>query len=345
MACGRPLSSGQVSRFVRGVGLVVVVCAALTAPRRASAQDSGDVAAARDLGKRGVIAAQAGRCEEAVDLLNRAKALVPLPTVLTPLGECQLKLGHLVEGTENLQASANAQLGSNPQPALVKARDHAKELLPTATPRLAHLTINVRAPANAQPKVTDNGSVVSAVLVGVDHPVDPGKHSVEASAPGFLSQSASTNLGEGQAQTITLNLVVDPNARNVPPPPLVPPGQTPEEHPDKTQLIAGVVTMSVGGAALIAAAGVGGAAYAKERSLNTLCGPTKKCPNTNASDISTMKAMANASTGLFAVGGAAAGVGLIVTLTAPSGKSQPKPTSPQVRPVVGLGIAGVEGEF
>jgi hypothetical protein len=331
-----------VRRFARGVGIVAVTCATLAPAGQARAQDSGDVAAARDLGKRGTIAAQAGHCDEAVDLLNRAKALVPLPTVLTPLGECQLKLGHLVEGTENLQASANAQLGSNPQPALIKARDHAKELLPTALPRLAHLTINVHAPANAQPKLTDNGIVVSSVLVGVDHPVDPGKHTVEASAPGFLSQATSTSLGEGQAQTITLNLVVDPNARNLPPPP---PLQTPDEHPDKTQLIAGIITMSVGGAALIAAGGLGGAALAKERSLSTLCGSMKKCPNANASDISTMKAMANASTGLFAVGGAAAGVGLIVTLTAPSGKSQPKPTGPQVRPVVGLGIAGVAGEF
>jgi len=128
----------------------------------------------------------------------------------------------------------------------------------------------------------------------------------------------------------------------VPPPP---PPQTPDEHPNKTQLIAGIVTMSVGGVALIAAGGLGGAAFAKERSLNTLCGPTKKCPNADASDIGTMKAMANASTGLFAVGGAAAGVGLIVTLTAPSGKSQPKPTGLTVRPVVGLGVAGVEGDF
>jgi hypothetical protein len=330
-------------------GFAVAVAFVLL-PRPAAAQDSGDVAAARELGKRGAIAAQAGRCEEAIDLLSKAKALVSQPTILTPLGECQIKLGHLVDGTENLQASAHAELGASPKAALVQARDRAKDLLQTTLPRLAHLTIVVRVAAGITPKVTDNGIIVNLVLLGIDHPVDPGKHAIEVNAPGYFPATAVTSLAEGQSATATLELRVDPNARAVPVTPQLPIGTVPVQpivvvRRDPTQLIAGIVTASVGVAALGVGGGLGGAALAKKSSLNTVCDATKHCPTASQGDIDSMKTLANTSTALFAVGGAAAGVGLIVILTSPSLRSSPQRTGITVTPVVGLASAGIDGTF
>src|SRR4051812_8989456 len=67
----------------------------------ANAQDQSDAsvtAAARALAVEGVKLAQADRCGEAIDKLERAEKLHHAPIVLTRLGECYIKLGRLVEG-------------------------------------------------------------------------------------------------------------------------------------------------------------------------------------------------------------------------------------------------------
>jgi hypothetical protein len=76
-------------RRTLSASLIVIAAATATAAR---AQDSAEVAAARDLGQKGTFAAQSGHCDEAIDLLTRARAIMAVPTVLTPLGECEIKV-------------------------------------------------------------------------------------------------------------------------------------------------------------------------------------------------------------------------------------------------------------
>ena len=63
---------------------------------------AADVAAARALGQEGVKLADAGNCSEALNKLERAEKMFHAPTTLGRLGECQVMMGKLVEGTENL---------------------------------------------------------------------------------------------------------------------------------------------------------------------------------------------------------------------------------------------------
>src|SRR6516162_7627595 len=62
-----------------------------------------DVNAARELGKEGIKLADSGKCDQAIDRFTRAEKLYHAPSVLERLGECQVKTGKLVAGTESLQ--------------------------------------------------------------------------------------------------------------------------------------------------------------------------------------------------------------------------------------------------
>ena len=71
----------------------------------ASAEEdsAAETAAARGLAVDGLKLAQAGKCEEAIPKLEHAEKLHHSAIVLSRLGECQVTVGKLVEGTEMLR--------------------------------------------------------------------------------------------------------------------------------------------------------------------------------------------------------------------------------------------------
>src|SRR5690606_34477298 len=137
------------SRSVRRSCALIVptVIACLLWSHSAAAQSpensAENKAAARSLGVEGIKAANAGDCETAVDKLSRAEALYHAPTILGRLGECQVALGKLVEGTENLNKVVREQLPDDAPAAFFKARERAQKVLDQALPKIAKLKINV----------------------------------------------------------------------------------------------------------------------------------------------------------------------------------------------------------
>src|ERR1700722_1135292 len=71
---------------------------------------SADTAAARSLGIEGFKLAAAGQCADAIDKLTRSDALHHAVTILEKLGECQLKVGKIVDGMESLRKVTHEQL-------------------------------------------------------------------------------------------------------------------------------------------------------------------------------------------------------------------------------------------
>ena len=295
----------------------------LLLPASAFAQDEAQLSAARTLGQEGVTAAREGRCEEAIDKLSRAKKLLPVPSIIVRLGECQVSLGKVVAGTENLQAAARAVLPERAPDAFVEAQNRARKVLPEALKKLARLKLEVEASANTTITVTDNGESVDSVLLGVDRPADPTKHVISASAPGFLTATAEVTLVSGQTEKLVLKLEPDPNAVK-PAPVVTPPGETgpkpeqPVEPP--TALVeqgssplvpAGGIALGVGGASLILGAVFGGLASGKQSSLDEVC-VEGLCPASAQADIDSMNTFASVSTATFIIGGV--GVALGATL-------------------------------
>jgi hypothetical protein len=206
-------------RFLTATALASVfsVCLA-SAPGLAFAQDdksATETAAARSLAIEGLKLAQAGNCSEAIDKLERSEKLRHSPIVLGKLGECLVNLGKLVEGTEALRRMLREPLPPDPTPALQQAYERAQAALDSAKPRLAGLTINVKAPSDAKVSVTVDGEPVPAAVVGVELPADPGEHVIEATAPGYLKASTRARMSPGEKSSVSLELERDPNA---PPP-------------------------------------------------------------------------------------------------------------------------------
>jgi hypothetical protein len=338
--------------------LVALLCAA--SPRVVLAQDAQaeNVAAARSLGIQGVQLADAGRCNEAIEKLSRAEALYHAPTILGRLGECQVEVGQIVLGTENLNRVVREVLPPNAPQAFRDAQERARRVRDAALARIGHLTVEVE-PKEAQAAVTVSGAAVPKALFGVERPTDPGKHEVVATAPGYLTAKTNVELAEGGKQTVTLRLTPDPAAAAPPPVAPVPVAAQPvpthdtrpppaAEHGSGNKTLA-YVLLGVGGVGVVTGSVTGLLALGKKGDLDC---PDKKCSGAAADDLESANTMATISTIGFAVGVPAAALGTILLVTGSSGSSRQSgsKTSESAQrfaatPYVGVGSAGVSGTF
>lgn len=332
-----------------------------TAPAWAQGEPSAeDKASARVLGTEGIRMADAHDCAGAIAKLAAAEKLYHAPTTLERLGECQLSLGKLVDGTETLNRVVREQLPPSPPPAFVAAKQKAQQLLTTALPRIGRLRIHVEGAPPEQAVVTVDDVKVPSALFDNDRPTDPGQHVLKASAPGFRETTATLTLADGQGQAVALKLEADPNAvattttTSLPPtaPSAAPPPQsapaTPAPAPapggeggGSNVLAFGALGLGVAGVAVGTIFGV--MALSTKSSLDSAC-TNKTCPSSSQSDIDALGMRATVSTVGFGVGIVGAGLGIVLLLTS-HGKEAPPATATHVEPWVGLGSAGVGGTF
>lgn len=339
------------SRRALGTLALISGLSVLAVTGRANAQDqqAENVAAARSLGIQGVQLADAGKCPEAIEKLSRAESLYHAPTILGRLGECQVAVGQIVLGTENLNRVVREQLPANAPKAFKSAQERAAKVLETALPRIAHLTVIIE-PADAKASVTVGGSPVPGALIGVERPTDPGKREVVATAPGFLEAKTEVELAEGARQAVTLKLLPDPNAATVAPvAPPAPPPATPEQPPQE-QASGGDKTLSyvmlgVGGVGIAVGAITGSMALGKKNGLDC---PENRCSGAEGDELDSANTLALVSTIGFGVGLAAATVGVVLLVTSGDGKEAPRTARASgivVRPYVGAKTVGVTGTF
>jgi hypothetical protein len=336
---------------------VVLTCASVS--RTAWAQEepsSSDTAAARALGQEGVKLADAGNCQEAVDKLARAEKLFHAPTTLARLGECQVQLGKVVDGTENLNRVVRESLAPGAPAAFVQAQERAKKVLADAKPKIAKLKIAVAGPSDVTWTVkVDNESVPIANL-NTNRPIDPGEHVVEASAPGYKTARAKVVLPEGGSDSVALTLEVDPNAPKkdvaapvavVTPAPAAATASKPEAPVESRSRTPAYVALGIG----VIGAGVGTAfglmATSKKSDLDSACGAQKQCGPDQKDDIDTGKTFGTVSTVAFVVGavGLVAGAYLFLA-SGPTTKTAHAPSKSvggktSVRPFIGVDHVGL----
>ncbi len=340
-----------------GVATMLTISAIAPAALAQEQPPAENVAAARALGTQGIQLADAGDCKGAIEKLSRAEALYHAPSILGRLGECQVHVGQVVLGTENLNRVVREQLAANAPKAFRDAQARAKVVLNAALPKIARLTVRVE-PADVSPQVTVGGSPIPAALIGVERPTDPGAHEVVVSAPGYLEQRLNVTLGEGGDQELAVRLQKDPNAAAaappapVAPPPVVvapPPGPVSDAPPKKSNTLA-YVALGVGGAGLVVGGITGFLALGKKSDLD--CQGTR-CPSSQKDELDSARSMATVSTVGFAVGFVGVGAGIVLLLTGNhQSASLPRPKLAEragqgvhVEPWIGADSAGVRGTF
>jgi hypothetical protein len=322
--------------------------------RPASAQSAENVAAARALGAEGVQLAQEGKCDLAIERLNRAEQLYHAPTILVELGYCQCELGQLVEGTEALNRVVRENLGANPPPAFVSAQERARSLLARYSPKLAKLVIHVRAPEGASFEVRVDDKPVPMALLGAARPTDPGTRLVSASGTNVKPAQAQVSLSEGGSAEVELVLEAQAPAPNDGDELLVPlregePGparrDTPAEAATESSRVPAYISLGVGGLGIAAGTYFGLSALSKQSTLDEVC-DSDGCPEGTQSDIDSLERNANLATVGFGVGIVGIGLGVYFLLSGDSGEETAHcAQTPCVTPLVGLDYLGMEGVF
>ena len=163
-----------------------------------------------------------------------------------------------------------------------------------------------------------DGQEISKAVLGTPVPADPGKHIIEATAPGFQVWQTTVILGkESDTQTVMIPPLVQAKKAEI-----AQVGQPVATGPNKSLRAAGLVVGGIGVAGLVVGGVFGGLAASGKSTLKTEC-PGNACPTgAAADDLASVKGKATISTIGIAAGGALLATGVVLYLV--SGKSDPK---------------------
>ncbi len=170
-------------------------------------------AAARELAGAGAAAFNNQQYKEAVEFFTKAESLVHAPPHLMFLARSHAKLGQFVKAREAYMKVIKEQLPANAPQAFRDAQGTAQGELAEFESKIGRIAIKVEGAEDVKDLVVKmDGVQVPNVVLGVPQPADPGEHTIEASAAGYMSEPQKVTLADGERGAANLKLVVDPNA-------------------------------------------------------------------------------------------------------------------------------------
>jgi hypothetical protein len=309
------------------------------APALARGETPTELKRARAQFQRGIELEQAGNWSEAIQQFREVGQVRMTPHVRFHIAFCEEGLGRLVTalGGYELALREADQVGPDFRAEVETAIKNLKERIPK-------LVIERGEGADAATVQLD-GVDLGASSVGVEVPLDPGPHSVVATAPGMQPFSATADLREREVTRVTLVLEPVPEPVKPPPPKEKVLVVTREEPPKR------LVPYLIGGAGVAALLGAGALFVLKQTTQAEL---EEKCPDPNACDpayedtYNRMRFYGYAAPVAAGVGAAAVGVSVYMLFFRKSKQTPPKTTtSVMLAPGTKSGFAGitVTGEF
>ncbi len=261
-----------------------LLLAVLVLPGTAAAApgDGRDPAAAESLFQRGVELLKKNDWVEACKAFDASMKLDPSVGTQINIARCALNDGRIASAWADFRKAKalNAETPLAKRKANVDGFVDAE--LKKLEPRLPWLTLKLSikplaggvapAPSAVSGLVIErDGLKLPAESVGVEVPIDPGKHKFTVSAPGYRTSTVEHKFEEGKKHAVTLELVEEPKAA-VPPAagPTKLPTAPPPEPEMSPMLPAGIALASVGAAGLIVSAVTGGLAFSDHSQVKTL---------------------------------------------------------------------------
>ena len=303
---------------------VPILLAALLAAGTARAQAS-DPAAAEALFRDAKELVAAGRFAEACPKFLASYKLDPKPGAVVNLADCYEKNGQIASAWARYVEGASLAQRAGQVEREQYARDHARAL----EPKLSRVRIAC-APAPGL-EVRRDGELVDAATLGTALPVDAGKHTIEARAPGKKPWTTTVDVPLGGAPiTVDVPPLEDGAASSAAVGPVAPPrvdapppGDAPPAPSWSAQRKAGVAVGVVGLVGLGVGAAFGAVALSKWSSAkNDHCsGMPLTCDAMGVSLTSDAKSAATLSSATFIPGAALLAAGVVVFATAPRGKA------------------------
>jgi len=332
---------------------------ASTALGETEAERERNKSTAREIAKQAQEAFDKGDFKSSEDLFGRADRLYHAPTLALGLARSYAKNGKLILAQETYNKIIREDDKPGAPAAFAQAVTDAKGEIGAVSARIGSVVIRVNGPSADATKVTLDGDPFPSAALGIKSPVDPGKHTVHASAQGYKDGEAQFTVADAAATEATVTLDKDtaaPAVAVVATPAGAQPAGTPQaaNNPppavDKGSGGGGGKTLAwvafgVGGVGLAVGAVTGLIALGKHSDLKSACTlPGGGCPADQQSNLDSFHTMGTLSTVGFIVGGVGVAAGAVLLLT--SGSSSEKAASaPGIQPYVGLGSAGAVGRF
>ena len=316
------LGQGRGAR-VAGVASVVMAALAASWPAAAAAQAS-DAALAESLFREGKRLSGEKKFAEACPKFAESYKLDPGLGTLLNLATCHESEGKPASAwAEFSEAASRAKReGDNDRSQL--AEEHMKAL----EPKLARVSVGL-APGAAAPGLVvkfDSRELSSAAL-GVQFPVDPGKHQVEASAPGKQSYTQTFDTPT-VATTLAVTVPVLQDAAALPAPTPTPVSGAPAPiaaapAPAASNSHTGLIVSGVATGVFAIGAAVTGVMYSSKRSdfndANKSGDPSASDKHDSAQTLGTAN--------LVLTGGALVSAGFLVYFLATAGSHESAPTA------------------
>jgi hypothetical protein len=288
-----------------------------------------------------------GKIDEACGKFEQSYAFEPALGTLLNLGVCHDKQGRTATAWAELTKAADLALASkSPERA-----DYAKEQAKALEAKLSRLVVKAPPSAPRGLVVHLDGRELLPAALGTAMPLDPGDHTIEASAPGKAPFSSRVHLPPGPAsQTVEVPLLADetktaatpaptPSVAAPAPTPAEPAPPAPEPAPrSSARLYGGIALGAVGLAGVVVGSVFGATTLSKKSAIGVHCDATGACDDEGFGLQQDAHRAATVSTIAFVVGGVALAGGVVLVATSGGGAS-PKPRA-WLAPSIGGVAAG-----
>jgi hypothetical protein len=276
----------------------------------------------------------------ALKLYAAAHKTMGVPTTGVRLARAQEALNLLVEARDTFLAVTRFPEQPGEPAVFTSARAEARREADALASRIPSVVVKVTGlPEGVAPAVHVDDEPLPPEASTLPHKVNPGKHHIAASAPGFRTGAADVTLREGEVGRAEIVLAAATPAEVTTPEPVRAPTPVPELHGGGLRTAsyvlagAGVVGLGVG-----AAFGVDALSKKNARSANCNAQVTV-CNQAGIDADSQGRSSATASTIAFAAGAVGVGAGVVLWLV--SRKPDDTRTGAMVLPAVGSNGGGV----
>ncbi len=272
----------------------------------AATTSGAPVSASEEAGRtfqQGREAFKADQFDRALELFQQSYSLEPTPGVLLNIALTEEKLGKPASALLHFERAA--ELFKSDDDRLPIARDGVAR----TTLRAPRLEIDRAAGAPPTLAVSIDGQALAANLVGVEQPIDPGKHVITTRVFGFDERRYEVTLGEGQR----VKIAVEPGKR-VLMATTTPAAAAGSNDPARVAVFAlggaGIAALGVGAVTGILAIGTQGDKNARKAQLapGVACAADPTCARLDGEGLM----LGNASTGSLVAGGVALAAGTVI---------------------------------
>jgi hypothetical protein len=267
----------MVARRVNRCSLALVLAMFVFVPQRSAlAQSATEVALAETLYRQGRELAAAGKFVEACPKFAESYRLDPGTGTLLNLASCHESLGKIATAWLEYKEALVQSRRDRMQPRI----DYAEEHIAALAPKLSRLTITLASDADRSGfELRIDDVLVGAEALGAATPLDPGTHTIAATATGKKRWSTSVQIGAVADQQTLVIPALEPFPPAITPrpavnpivvnPPVTAPHDAAKERPIPASVyVAGGVTLG-----LAVAAGVTGGVYLHDKSTYEHTGP------------------------------------------------------------------------